>query len=232
MKGRAFLFTCEHAGNVVPPAWRGLFLKAGSVLESHRGWDPGMLVIARACARAFGVPLLFSRVTRLLVDLNRSPSSPTLLSEFTRGLAPDERQVILDRYYHPHRRHVDEAVDGLVARFGTVTHIAFHSFTPVLHGETRRADIGILYDPTRPREKAFARRWAAALRELDPGLRVRMNYPYLGSSDCVAFALRKRLGDRRYAGLELEVNQRFFQTPEGRARRIGRIVQRSLEAVV
>jgi predicted N-formylglutamate amidohydrolase len=91
-----------------------------------------------------------------------------------------------------------------------VWHVAVHSFTPVLDGVVRTADIGLLYDPRRPRELVTARAWRAALRDTVPALRVRSNYPYRGVSDGLTRALRRRLGDRDYVGIELEVNQRLF----------------------
>src|SRR4029079_2082622 len=81
------------------------------------------------------------------------------------------------------------------------------SFTPVMNGEVRSADIGLLYDSRRKREGELCARWLAALRRADPGLRVRCNYPYLGKADGLATALRKRYPQSRYIGVELEINQ-------------------------
>jgi predicted N-formylglutamate amidohydrolase len=90
-----------------------------------------------------------------------------------------------------------------------VIHIAAHSFTPVLGGIVRRADVAWLYDPRRAGETLLARRWQAALAQRAPGLRLRRNYPYQGRSDGLASLLRKRYPDPAYVGIELEVNQRF-----------------------
>ena len=48
-----------------------------------------------------------------------------------------------------------EDLRAAVAARKQVLHVAVHSFTPVLHGERRNADVGLLYDPARPRERAF-----------------------------------------------------------------------------
>ena len=206
------ILTCEHAGNVVPAKYRSLFAEHGHLLPTHRGWDPGALLLAREMAERFSASLYFATTTRLLVDLNRSVGTPELHSEATRHLPLAERRRILDRYYHPHRRRVDEAMaEAMRASRDRIVHIASHSFTPELHGHVRTADIGLLYDPGRAGEVAFCTRWLEALKSADPSLRLRRNYPYRGKSDGVAQALRRRYPPGRYIGIELEVNQRYVE---------------------
>jgi predicted N-formylglutamate amidohydrolase len=164
-------------------------------------------VVARALARRFAAPLVAADITRLLVDLNRAEDNPGVFSRFTRELPSELREELLARWHRPHRARVLAEMDRLLARRRAVLHVAVHSFTPVLDGVVRTADVGLLYDPARPRERDAASRWRAALRELAPELRVRMNYPYRGISDGLTRALRGRHGDRDYAGIELEMNQ-------------------------
>jgi len=66
------LVTCEHGGNHVPPRYRRLFRDLQGPLKTHRGYDLGVLVMAREMSESFEAPLVASTVTRLLVDLNRS----------------------------------------------------------------------------------------------------------------------------------------------------------------
>ena len=210
MRDRLFI-TCEHAGNVVPKQYRHLFGGHEHLLPTHRGWDPGALLLAREMARRYSAPLYFEETTRLLVDLNRSVGTPSLHSEPTHQLGLSERRAILDVYYHPHRRRVDAAVAELMAAGDRIVHIASHSFTPELHGHVRTADIGLLYDPGRLGEVAFCDAWLAALKAADPSLRLRRNYPYIGKSDGVTQALRRQHPPGRYVGVELEVNQRYVE---------------------
>src|SRR5690242_5460847 len=97
------VLTCEHAGNRVPREYAKLFgsRTARTQLASHRGFDPGALRVARAARDALEVPLLYTEVTRLLVEANRSLHHPRLFSSFTSALNADERAEIIDRYYHP-----------------------------------------------------------------------------------------------------------------------------------
>jgi predicted N-formylglutamate amidohydrolase len=203
--------TCEHAGNVVPERYRPLFAGYEHLLPTHRGWDPGALVLAREMAERFHAPLYFEETTRLLVDLNRSIGNPGLHSEATRHLSLRERREILDVYYHPHRTRIAAAVAEIVAAGDCVVHVCSHSFTPELNGHVRTADVGFLYDPGRPGEVAFSTAWLDALKAADPTLRLRRNYPYIGKSDGVAQALRRVHPADRYVGIELEVNQRYVE---------------------
>jgi predicted N-formylglutamate amidohydrolase len=207
----ALLITCEHAGKRVPPAYRELFEGQDELLDTHRGWDPGALTLARQMARAFGAPLFHTETTRLLIDNNRTLGSPELYSEFTKPLPPPARRRIVDRYYWPHRTPILAWVRDTISAGRRVLHIASHSFTPELNGVVRTADVGFLYDPRRPAEAAFCDRWIAALRDARPDLRLRRNYPYLGNSDGLCFRLRKLHPGDVYVGIELEVNQAFVR---------------------
>jgi predicted N-formylglutamate amidohydrolase len=225
--------TCEHGGRRVPAPYAPLFRGAARTLSSHRGWDPGALVVARELASRLHAPLFHSTVTRLLVDLNRSLQHPRLFSEFLAELSFDERATILARHYHPYRRAVEEALASAIRRGGPVFHLSVHTFTPVLNGESRRADVGILYDPSRDLEKRTGRRWQKILATVDPHLRVRRNYPYRGRADGFTTFLRTRFRPKDYLGIELEMNQRYF-TRGGThlATRLVRTLKASLERLL
>ena len=229
---RFLVITCEHAGNSVPDEYRLLFAGFEAMLQTHRGWDPGALILAEEMAERYAAPLYFDTTTRLLVDLNRSVATPDLHSEATRHLPLAARRAILDRYYHPYRSRVEAAIGAVVASGLQVFHIASHSFTPELHGKVRTADVGLLYDPSRSGEVAFAGDWLAALRAGDASLRLRRNYPYLGKSDGLTIALRRRHAPERYVGVELEVNQRFVEAGGPRWTSLRRTLTDTLGAAI
>lgn len=210
------VLTCEHGGNRVPRQYAALFAGAKGVLASHRSWDPGALQLARLLARRLRRPLLATQWSRLLVESNRSLTNPRIWSRFTKKLPRKERQVIVDRYWRPHRRAVEAAIADAVARGGPVVHVAVHSFTPVMDGKVRNADVGFLYDSKRRSEGQFARRWCVLLHQRAPALRLRYNFPYLGSADGLPTALRRRYPGSRYIGFELEVNQALSTAPAWR----------------
>lgn len=202
------MITCEHGGNSIPEPYQALFRDHRAALGSHRGYDPGALALARDFSSALDAPLVYSTTSRLLVELNRSIDHPALFSEIMRTVPAAERKSILRRYYTPYRRCVEAHVASYVKRAEGVTHISCHSFTPCLNGVTRRADIGLLYDPSRESELAFCIAWQRLLEAAEPHLRVRRNYPYRGWCDGLTTHLRSLHADARYAGIELEVNQK------------------------
>lgn len=212
------LLTCEHGGNRVPRGESDLFVGRRAMLQGHRGYDPGALAVARSLARRLRAPLLAATTTRLLVDANRSPANPSVFSSVTRRLPAPERERLLARHHRPHWEAVQRSVEHLAAGGGPVVHLAVHSFTPRLHGRPRSADLGLLYDPSRPAERALCARWRALLRRADPSLRIRRNYPYRGRSDGLTTALRRRHPARRYRGIELEISQELATSPPARRR--------------
>jgi predicted N-formylglutamate amidohydrolase len=165
--------------------------------------------MAKTLARTLRAPLIASTVSRLLVELNRSPWHPRLYSEVMRRASQDARSAALERYYVPYREALEASVARACSRGAHVVHLSSHSFTPRLGGVVRTADIGLLYDPARPSETMLCERWQRALRERAPELRIRRNYPYAGYDDGMTTYLRTRFDDRQYSGIELEINQRY-----------------------
>ena len=116
------------------------------------------------------------------------------------------------RYYIPYRDKVETVLRKLLRRHARVVHISSHSFTPVLNGIARNADVGLLYDPRRTPERELCARWQRAMRTLSPGWRVRRNYPYRGSDDGLTCHLRRLFPEHRYSGVELELNSAIVRS--------------------
>jgi predicted N-formylglutamate amidohydrolase len=74
----SLVITCEHGGNRIPIRYTDLFKANPVLLNTHRGFDPGALSMAKDLAAAFAAPLVASTISRLLVDLNRSVGHPHL----------------------------------------------------------------------------------------------------------------------------------------------------------
>jgi predicted N-formylglutamate amidohydrolase len=217
------IVSCEHGGNQVPSPYRSHLSK--KFLETHRGYDPGALTVARDIAKATGAPLFYSTISRLLVELNRPLGHPQL---FHLSLTEQTRDALLRRYYFPYWKAVGKAA----RRGGRVIHLSVHSFTPRMRGQTRKVDVGLLFDPRRAPEAAFCQRWRAALERLSPRLRVRDNEPYPGVFPSLVDALRNELGPRRYVGIQVEVNQKFPRGDARRWRKLRRILVDSFRAAL
>ena len=218
----AIVVTCEHATNAVPPAWRDVLAGSRDALRTHRGWDPGALPLAEALATALHAPLIIGTVSRLVVDLNRSPHNPRRFSAWTRGLDAAERARLDSEIHAPHLQAVVEACTRVGARGATIVHVAVHSFDPTLSPDRDGVAMGVLYDPKRPLERAIGPAWAHAMSTA--GLPTRRNFPYRGATDGLTTWLRRRFVATRYAGLELELSQAWSTSARARARALPIVV--------
>lgn len=202
-----FLLTCEHGGNEIPEDYQQYFINAGTILNSHRGYDPGALDLF-----SFLLDLSdyshYSTTSRLLIELNRSLHHPKLFSEFTKNFSSEEKQSIVDRFYLPYRNSVEAWISETLEKGERVLHISVHSFSPEMDGIVRNADIGLLFDPSKAEEKKYCEILKKQHHLTEPKLKVRFNYPYLGKADGFTTYLRKKF-PHNYSGIELEINQKF-----------------------
>jgi predicted N-formylglutamate amidohydrolase len=214
MSAIKLIVSCEHGGNMIPPAYLHLFEGQESVLASHRGWDPGTEETATFLAQAFDCPLYTQTVSRLLIEMNRSIGHPELFSEFTSKLSKHKKNDLIQTYYLPYRNQVEEQIAAYISEGFEVLHLSIHSFTPVLHGHVRFVDIGILTDDSHLNEWIFGVLLKQALKKELPEYLIQLNQPYNGADDGFTTYLRKRFDPRSYMGIELEFNQRFVQQEE------------------
>lgn len=208
----ALVLSCEHAVNTIPSAYKALFAGYAEVLNTHRAIDIGAYGIAKGLSKRLDCVMYSAQVSRLLIDCNRSLRNPSCFSEYSKALSPLEKQSLLARYYLPYRQSLTDTLQTLIAAHHSVLHISVHSFTPVLEGVKRNADIGLLYDASVSNEKKTSLNWKRCIQQLAPNYRVRMNYPYRGNSDGFTTYLRKRFNSDEYQGIELEINQDQLQT--------------------
>ncbi len=207
------ILTCEHASNRLPAA----FKKAvpAEVLKTHRAYDIGAVQVFRKLVK-FAKPEFFceGNFSRLFVDLNRTITNKSAFSDYLRNNENAKAQATA--YWNEYRAAIEKFVDSALKpktraakSAPTIIHLGIHSFTPELNGKVRNTDIGILYDPARPQECAYANVIKAEIKRLYPAMKVRFNYPYKGSSDGLTTTLRKKFGPQ-YVGIEIEINQKFF----------------------
>lgn len=228
MKSPFLLLTCEHASHQIPKEFLPLFRGSVDLLKSHRGWDEGAREISLAFAAKTKAPLVLGKTSRLLADLNRTPDNAFVFSEFTRQLSLQEKNMILRKYHFPHWQKVEALVRRQLSRGRTVVHLGIHSFVPVLNGQERKMDLGLLCDPARAREINLCEEWRGRL-ESQTGLKVYRNLPYRGTGNGLVSFLRTLFPAARYLGLEVEVNQRILRGRE-KAAGVGRLLAETLRA--
>lgn len=208
---RSIIISCEHGGNSVPEPYKTLFTGAEEVLNSHRGWDPGALNVASYLAKQLQVPMVSMTTSRLLVEMNRSPDSAELFSEFSQGLSVSEKQQILQDFYLPYRQEVE---NHLLILPKPILHLSVHSFTPVFNNTIRTVDIGLLFDPSREEEASVCLLWKDSLSRALPSMNIQFNEPYKGTDDGLTTGLRRKFPGDEYLGIELEINQKYVNTSD------------------
>lgn len=229
--GRLVL-TCEHAARAVPPD-----VPLGvdeSVLDAHWGWDRWVHDVLERVAPRLDATSIASRVSRLVVDVNRDPADPTLCVPHVEGrpiaanvaLTPEARAARVARFHAPYHAAVHGEVERLVRRHGApaLLLVSLHSFTGEWAGQDRDFDVGVLFDAHEPLARRVHDELAAQ------GVRTRLNEPYSGLAGLIYAA--KRHGDThgvRY--LELELNQHVLERAAARER-IAAVIEAVLREVV
>ncbi|MBK6265402.1 N-formylglutamate amidohydrolase [Marivirga sp. S37H4] len=204
-----YLVSCEHGGNQIPTTYKADFMAHEEILQSHRGWDKGALLCALLISKRLNYPIYYNEVSRLLVECNRTLSHPDLFSFISKEYSDAIKETIINQYYLPYRNKLETFIKGNIEQGHQVVHLSIHSFTPILNGETRKTEIGILFDPARSVETMFALKWQKRILKKNDTWRVKLNYPYLGTDDGLTTYFRE-LFPENYAGLELEINQKLF----------------------
>lgn len=213
------ILTCEHASNKLPAAFKSAV--PAEVLKTHRAYDIGALAVFRKLVK-FAKPEFHceGKYSRLFVDLNRTITNKSAFSDYYEALdkaTAAKTKAQATAYWQEYRAAIEKFVESAIKpktraakSEPEIVHLGIHSFTPELNGKVRNTDIGILYDPSRPKECELAQVIKAEIKRLHPEMKVRFNYPYKGTSDGLTTTLRKKFGPR-YAGLEIEINQKFFK---------------------
>lgn len=228
--GRApILVVCDHAGKLVPGGLDRLGISE-EALARHIGWDIGAADVARRLALLLDAPAILNHVSRLVIDANRRPGTPTSIPEISDGcVVPGNQGLDLEavvdrvvRYFLPYHRTIARRI-GRLRRAGIVPAlIAVHSFTPRMNGEDRPWQIGVLWRG----DRRLAAPVLEALRARGD-LVVGDNQPYSGLRE-FGFTVEFHAQRPRLPHVMLEIRQDEIDTPE-KALRIAGIVHAALQ---
>lgn len=209
------LLICDHAANAVPPDLD--FGIAPALLDTHIAIDLGSAAVTEALAAALGVPAVLATVSRLVIDLHRSPDHPGLIPTISDGHAIPgnvgvDRAARIARFHAPYHRALATAIRAT----RPVLLAAIHSFTPRLEsagGAMRPWEIGILSN--RDRRAADLALPLLAAR----GLVVGDNEPYSGR---ILNATLNRHGEANgIASIAIEIRNDLIADEAGVARWAG-----------
>ena len=227
------IVSCEHASNRVPPRFSQVFEGKEKIMASHEAYDYGAAKLARSLARKISAPLFLGTISRLLIDLNRSPTNrKSLFTQFSRMLGQDERNLLLRKYFQPYREKVEHAVNKIISEGKPVLHVSVHSFSRVKKGKIRNADVGLLYDPERKREKDICAYIVKLLKKEIVLLKVRRNYPYQGKTDGFTSYLRQKHPEKFYIGIEIEINQDLLLKNSNKTDKVMCILEKGISNIL
>ena len=206
---------CDHAGRELPDEVRGLGVRDVN-LARHIGWDIGAADLSRCLAVRLEAPALLDHASRLLIDPNRRPWTPTSILEVSDGCVVPGNQGLgaaaaaarVRAFFLPYHRAVARLLGRFARRKIVPAIVAIHSFTPRFNGVERPWHIGVLWRE----DRRLAAPVLEALRARGD-LVVGENQPYSGLAE---FGYTIEFHAQR-AGLPhvmFEIRQNEIETPE------------------
>ena len=147
------ILVCEHASNLMPEAFT-YPLADNSLSCAHIAWDPGAKLLAEELSRKMDAPLVCSKVSRLIYDCNRPPSSGSAIPKKSElfeipgnhKISEIERRLRIDTIYKPFHARISGIIDEKRALGKQPALVTIHSFTPSYFKQIRKTELGILHD--------------------------------------------------------------------------------------
>jgi len=213
-----FVLIADHAGREIPRALGRLGVPESELLR-HIAWDIGIAGVTERLAQALDAVAVLQRYSRLVIDCNRDPSSPTSIPEISEhtpipgntGLSPEQRQARVDAVFRPYHARIAALLDARAAEHRRSVLVAMHSFTPVFKGESRCMQVGVLYH----RDAKLANIMLDLLRA-EGDLAVGDNAPY-AITDASDYAVPVHGEARGLPHVELEIRQDLIASADGQA---------------
>jgi len=177
------VLVCDHASDRFPKLLGDMGLDPVA-RRCHLAVDIGAGALTEALAGSLGVSAVLAQYSRLVVDCNRQLMDPGAYLQFGDGilipgnrcLHQSEKDVRAETLYRPYHCAVDQQVRRLAKLGPAPSFIAVHSFTPVMNGETRRWEMGVLWDTDTRLRDIFLAGFS------DAGYCVGDNEPYSGKA--------------------------------------------------
>ena len=175
------LLVCDHASHRFP---RSLGTMGLDYLNrhSHVVHDIGAGALVEMLANTLGVTAVLCQYSRLIVDCNRELVDHNAFLKFNDGvdipanhnLRSDEKEKRASEIYWPYHNAIEGQIGRLKDQGINPVFISVHSFSPVINGEARKWEIGVLWDKDPVTAKIFLTRLVEA------GYLVGDNKPYSG----------------------------------------------------
>lgn len=146
------LILSDHSGRNIPGYLNDLGLSEEE-RSRHIGWDIGTTDMTRRLAEQLDAPAVLNHVSRLVIDPNRQPRTPTSIPEIADGtvvpgnqnLSIEEKNRRIGLSFLPYHRAISRQIARLRRRVGIPAIVAMHSFTPAMQRQWRPWHAGVLW---------------------------------------------------------------------------------------
>ena len=209
------LLVCDHASCRFPRSLGDMGLDPFA-RRCHLAVDIGAGPLTERLAESLGVTAVMQNYSRLVVDCNRQLMDPSAFLEYgdgilvpgNRNLHQADKDLRASALYWPYHVAIGEQVDRLRKTGKIPSMISIHSFTPVLNGESRDWQMGVLWDKDDATRKIFLE----GLR--DAGYRVGDNEPYSGKAP-QDFTIDYHAEEASLPHVGIEIRQDLIDDDEG-----------------
>ena len=224
------LLVCDHASHRFP---RSLGTMGLDYLNrhSHVVHDIGAGALVEMLANNLGVTAVLCQYSRLIVDCNRKLVDHNAFLEFNDGvdipanhnLRSNEKEKRVSEIYWPYHNAIEGQIDRLKDQGINPVFISIHSFSPVINGEAREWEIGVLWD----KDSTTAEFFLSDLGEA--GYVVGDNKPYSGK-DPEDFTIDHHAEPNGLPHVGIEIRQNLIHHGDG-IKRISGILQKIINLV-
>lgn len=209
------LLVCDHASCRFPKSLGDMGLDPFA-RRCHLAVDIGAGPLTERLAASLGVTAVLAQYSRLIVDCNRQLMDPGAYLQFgdgilvpgNRNLHQPDKDLRAQTIYWPYHNAVDQQVQRLSSLGPPPAFIAVHSFTPVMNGEARPWEMGVLWDTDTRLRDVFLDDLSAA------GYFVGDNEPYSGKAP-QDFTIDHHAEEVRLPHLGLEIRQDLIDDEVG-----------------
>lgn len=227
---RPILLTCDHASCRIPDSLDHLGLDPFA-RRCHLAIDIGAGSLTEFLADSLGATAVLAQYSRLVVDCNRDLMDPSAFLPFGDGihvpgnahLRQGQKEARAEAIYRPYHAAIETEVERLLSYGKRPAFVSVHSFTPVLNGEARPWEIGVLWDKDETLRKAFLEGFRAE------GYLVGDNEPYSGKAPA-DYTVDNHAETRDLPCVGIEIRQDLVRDAAG-VIKIGTIMHRIIDAV-
>ena len=147
------LLVCDHASHRFPRSLGMLGLDYQN-RYSHVVHDIGAGALAETLANNLGATAVLCQYSRLIVDCNRELVDHNAFIKYNdnieipgnHNLRNDEKEKRISEIYWPYHNAIESQIDRLKDQCIDPIFISIHSFSPVINGEAREWEMGVLWD--------------------------------------------------------------------------------------